>query len=108
MIRLFVIAIVISMIVGCNTVEDRFPETRELTINPEKGIGPYYLGMTEEQLIVILCPNYTKKEDNAWFSDKKTTYYFLDNMSFKFTKNRLKQITVWGTFKGSYEDIDVN
>ncbi|MFT3902951.1 MAG: hypothetical protein QM727_07240 [Niabella sp.] len=64
--------------------------------------------MTEEELIDILCPEFTKKEAKTCFFDKKTTYYFLENMSFAFRNDRLKEIYVWGTFKGSFEDIDLD
>lgn len=95
-------------IASCSSSKPGCAETRELSINPEEGIGPYYLGMAEQDLVDILCPGYIKTEEKAWFSDKKTTYYFLENMSFVFRNDRLNEINVWGSFKGNFDDIGVD
>jgi len=106
--HIFIFIITTFFLTSCGSSEHRCSETRELSINPSKGIGPYHLGMTEEELVDILCPEFTKKEEKAWFSKKKTTYYFLKNMSFIFRNDRLKEINVWGTFEGSFDDIDLD
>jgi hypothetical protein len=61
----------ILIIVGCNLSDNRCSENRKLTIDPSTGIGPYYLGMTEEELVNVLCPEFTKKQETSWFSVKK-------------------------------------
>jgi hypothetical protein len=95
-------------LISCGSSKSECSELRELSINPTEGIGPYQLGMSEADLVSVLCPEFTKKVSKALFYDKKTTYYFIKNMSFIFRNDRLKEISVWGTFKGSYEDIDLD
>lgn len=104
----FITVYTIIILTGCGSDKPECSETQPYEIVPSEGIGPYVLGMTEEELISILCDGYVKKEEKALFSSKATTYYFLKNMSFICRKGRLQEINVWGSFKGSFEDIDVN
>lgn len=103
-----IIYVIPLLLISCGSSKSECSETRALSINPSEGIGPYQLGMSEADLISVLCPEFTKKVSKALFSDKETTYYFIENMSFLFRNNRLNEIAVWGTFTGSLDDIDVD
>lgn len=104
--KLFILFIS-SLIFSCS--EDKLCyEERELEIIPQQGVGPYYIGMTENKLKEILCKNHKYKESKAWFSDKTKKYYFIENMSFILKNNKVFEINVWGKFYGSYKDIDTN
>lgn len=93
--------------VGCSFDKSLCSEKRILDIIPSEGIGPYQLGMTEDELINILCSEYDKQQSSAWFSNRKTTFYFIENMSFIFRDNNLKEIRVYGSFRGNFSDIDL-
>ena len=106
--RLGILIFTIIILSACGSDKSKCSETRALDIKPSEGIGPYKLGMSEEELISILCAGFIKKEEESWISGKKTTYYFLENMSFIFRHDKLQEINVWGSFTGSFEDIDVD
>lgn len=83
-------------------------EERSLDIFPSEGIGPYLLGMPEDELLGILCKGYVEHVFTPRTTKIKETTYIIDNMSFKCTNSRLEEITVWGSFSGTYLDIDTD
>lgn len=90
---------------ACDPPVKKCTETRDLPIIPTVCIGPYKLGISEQELISILCPEFDKKISKALFNDNVTTYYFIENMSFVFRHNRLQEIYVWGSFSGTYDNV---
>ena len=98
----------VMLILSCSNKENLCEETNELSIEPGVGIGLYKLGMTESELTEILCKNFSKKFEKALIGNNETTYYFIKNMSFIFHKNYLSEINVWGSFKGTFEDLDID
>ena len=93
---------------SCDRNNKLCEETRMLSIIPGERIGDYELGMNEEQIKDLLCSGFEKKSEEGLLNKRRTTYYFIENMSFVFRNNILLEINVWGTFKGSFKEIDLN
>lgn len=93
---------------SCSNNDNLCSEIRPFKIMPAKGVGFYRIGMTEDRLVKILCRNHKFKESKPWFSDKTKKYYFIKNMSFVLENDRVSEIVVWGSFKGSFDDIDLD
>lgn len=109
-VRSILTSILISsfLIVGCSSKETQCEETNELTIEPGHAIGPYNIGMRESELLDVLCNDFAKDQESALIGDNETTYYFIQNMSFIVRNKRVVEVNVWGTFKGTYEDLGVD
>jgi hypothetical protein len=106
---LIVRCILISLlVVGCSNDGPPCEETNDLAIKPGFSIGPYSLGMTETELLEVLCDEHKKVKESSIWSDNIKTLYFIQNMSFIIKNKRLRELNVWGTFKGSYDDLGVD
>lgn len=68
--RLILRSIIISLLVaviGCSNDSPRCEETNDLAIEPGFSIGPYGLGMTETELLKVLCDEHKKVEESSSF-----------------------------------------
>ena len=102
-----VVIFFVFILSSCSTKE-LCSEHNNYEIVPSIGVGPYKLAMKESAFLKLVCKGYNKDEHKSWFSDDITTFYFIENMTFIFKNARLRKIVVWGTFRGMYEDIDVD
>jgi hypothetical protein len=104
----FVFLILCFSCISCQAEKPTCKETRPLNIVPGVSIGEFQLGITEKEVVGILCSGYTRKSEKAIIGTKETLYYFIKNMSFIIRNGKLQEINVWGDFKGSFEEIDVD
>src|SRR5660398_44364 len=93
---------------SCSVSKKECSEENAYEVVPGVGIGPYKLGMSESELLSVLCPQFTKKTNDSWFGKGDKTYYFIENMTFTIEKGRLKEIVAWGSFKGKFRGIDLD
>jgi hypothetical protein len=99
--------IVILIFLSCSK-KPQCEEMNEYPIVPGVGVGPYKIGMSEKSLTDLICKPFNKLEKNAWFSDDVTTYYFIKNMTFVLKNHRVKEVVVWGSYSGMYDELNVD
>ncbi len=103
--RNILIVLILFSFLSCNN-ENLCHETNDYEIIPGKQIGPYLLGMKADKLESLLCKPF-KKVNRGLFTKNEYLYY-IDNMSFIVKNGRVIEINVWGSFKGAFEEINVD